>query len=220
MADRESVLKGIIDCGIVAVVRAESAELASKALRAALEGGVYVVEVTMTVPGAVEVIRDLAHNLGRDVILGAGTVLDPKTAQDCMDAGARFIVSPNTNPATIAAVKSGGAVAIPGALTPTEVLTAWQAGADVIKIFPGNAVGPSYIKDLHGPFPYIPFMPTGGVDLTTARDWLAAGAVALGVGGALIDKKLMAAGNFAEITARARRFRQIIDEFRAEEKTR
>lgn len=212
--DRESALQGIRECGIAAVVRAESAELAEKALRAALEGGVNVVEVTMTVPGAVAVIRSLAGSLGRDVILGAGTVLDPETARECIDAGARFIVSPNTNPATIAACRSAGAAAIPGALTPTEVVTAWQAGADIIKIFPGNVVGPSYIKDLHGPFPQIPFMPTGGVDLTTARDWLAAGAVALGVGGALIDKKLMASGDFAEITARARRFREIVQQFR------
>jgi 2-dehydro-3-deoxyphosphogluconate aldolase/(4S)-4-hydroxy-2-oxoglutarate aldolase len=215
--DREMVLQGIRDCGIVAVVRAESGDLAEKALRAALDGGVNVVEVTMTVPGAIGVIKSLAGSLGRDVILGAGTVLDPQTARDCIDAGAKFIVSPNTNPETISAAKSAGAAAMPGALTPSEVVTAWQAGADIIKVFPGNVVGPSYIKDLHGPFPQIPFMPTGGVDLTTARDWLAAGAVALGVGGALIDKKLMAAGNFDEITHRARRFRDIVQSFRAEE---
>lgn len=215
MTDRESVLRGIIDCGIVAVVRAESAELAFKAVDAALAGGVNVVEVTMTVPGAIALIADLARTIEPGVFLGAGTVLEPETALKAVDAGARFIVSPNTNPAVIGAAKSAGAVVMPGALTPTEVAAAWQAGADIIKVFPGNIVGPSYIKDLHGPFPQIPLMPTGGVDLTTARAWLEAGAVALGVGSALIDKKLMAAGKFAEITERARRFRQIILEFRA-----
>lgn len=220
MVDKESVLRGIMDCGIVAVARAESAESAAKALRAALEGGVNVVEITMTVPGAIDAIRELARDLSRDVILGAGTVLDPQTARACIDAGARFIVSPNTNIETIAAVKSAQAVSMPGALTPTEIVTAWQAGADVVKIFPGNIVGPGYIKDLRGPFPSIPFMPTGGVDLNTARAWLEAGAVALGVGGALIDKKLIAAGNFAEITDRAKRFREIVREFRGEDKTR
>ncbi len=220
MADREFVLRGIIECGIAAVVRAESAELASKALRAVIEGDINVVEITMTVPGAINAIRSLANELADDVILGAGTVLDPQTCHDCVDAGARFIVSPNTDPDTISAARSSGAVAIPGALTPTEVLTAWRAGADIIKIFPGNVVGPSYIRDLHGPFPEIPLMPTGGVDLTTARAWLQAGAVALGVGGALVDKKLVAAGDFAEITERARQFRKIVMDFKAKESVR
>lgn len=213
--DSESVLQKIIDCGIVAVGRAESADLALKALEAALAGGVNIVEVTMTVPGAVEVIRRLSGELPENAILGAGTVMDPDTANECIDAGARFIVSPNIDPSVIAATKARGAVSMPGALSPTEVANAWHAGADIIKIFPGNVVGPGYVKDLRGPFPKIRFMPTGGVDLTTARAWLEAGSVALGVGGALIDKKLMAAGNFAEITERAKRFRQIVSEFRS-----
>ncbi|MDH7602861.1 MAG: bifunctional 4-hydroxy-2-oxoglutarate aldolase/2-dehydro-3-deoxy-phosphogluconate aldolase, partial [Armatimonadota bacterium] len=143
-------------------------------------------------------------------------VLDPQTAVNAIDAGAKFIVSPNTNLSTIEAAKSKGAAVFPGAFTPTEVITAWQAGGDIIKIFPANVVGPSYFKDLHGPFPNIPLMPTGGVDLSTARTWLEHGAVALGVGSALIDRKLMKEGNFAEITERARKFREIVVQFRAE----
>jgi len=215
MKDKNQVLKEILECGIAAVVRAESADLAFRAIEAALAGGVNVIEVTFTVPGALEIIRELARRSADDVILGAGTVLSPETAVEAVDAGARFIVSPSTNAATIQAAKSKGAAVFPGALTPTEVITGWQAGADIIKIFPANVVGPSYLKDLHGPFPDIPLMPTGGVDLSTARSWLEHGAACLGIGGALIDKKLMREGNFAEITDRARRFRQIISDFRS-----
>lgn len=212
--EKKHVIDAIIECGIVAVVRAESSELALRAVEAALAGGVNAIEVTFTVPGALEVIRTLSNGVSSDVILGAGTVLDPQTALDAVDAGARFIVSPNVNLATIEAAKSKGVAVFPGAFTPTEVLTAWQAGGDIIKIFPANVVGPSYFKDLHGPFPNIPLMPTGGVDLSTARSWLEHGAVALGVGGALIDRKLLKDGNFGEITERAKKFREIVSEFR------
>jgi 2-dehydro-3-deoxyphosphogluconate aldolase/(4S)-4-hydroxy-2-oxoglutarate aldolase len=212
--EKKQVIEAIIDCGIVAVVRAESSELALRAVEAALAGGVNAIEVTFTVPGALEVIRTLSKEVSSDVILGAGTVLEPQTALDAVDAGARFIVSPNVNLATIEAAKSKGVAVFPGAFTPTEVLTAWQAGGDIIKIFPANVVGPSYFKDLHGPFPNIPLMPTGGVDLSTARTWLEHGAIALGVGGALIDRKLLKEGNFGEITERAKKFREIVNEFR------
>ncbi len=214
MKDNQQVLDGILECGIAAVVRAESADLAFKAIEAAMAGGVNVIEVTFTVPGALGIIADLAKNASDDLILGAGTVLSPEKANAAIDAGAQFIVSPSTNVATIKAAKSRGVVVCPGALTPTEVITAWESGGDIIKIFPANVMGPKYFKDLHGPFPDIPFMPTGGVDLNTARTWLENGAVALGVGGALIDKKLMATGDFEEITNRARRFREIIADFR------
>ena len=214
MTDKQHLLDRILDCGIVAVVRAPSAELAFKAIDAAVAGGVNVVEVTFTVPGALDIIRETASKKSEDVILGAGTVLSAESAADAIEAGAEFIVSPNTDVGTIEATKSKGVPSFPGALTPTEVFTAWQAGGDVIKIFPGNIVGPGYLKDLHGPLPDVPLMPTGGVNLDTARTWLENGAVALGVGGALIDKKLMAAGNFGEITDRARKFREIVKEFR------
>lgn len=215
MKDKKQVLDGILECGIAAVVRGESEGQILRAVEAALEGGVNVIEVTFTVPNPLQIIETLAAKIGDDVILGAGTVLTPEMASSAVDAGARFIVSPGTNPATIGMAKSRGVPVFPGALTPTEVITAWQAGGDVIKIFPANVMGPSYLKDLHGPFPDIPFMPTGGVDLSTARTWLEAGAVCLGVGGALIDKKLMASGDYAEITSRARRFREIVKEFRS-----
>jgi len=215
MKDKDQVLAGILDCGIAAVVRGTSDELIMKAIEAALDGGVNVIEVTFTVPNALEIIERLAARVGEDVILGAGTVLTAEMAASALDAGAQFIVSPSANPATIEMAKSRGVPVFPGALTPTEVITAWQAGGDIIKIFPANVVGPTYLKDLHGPFPDIPFMPTGGVDLNTARSWLENGAVCLGVGGALIDKRLMAEGNFAEITNRARKFREIIEEFRS-----
>ena len=214
MKDKKQILDGILECGIAAVVRGQSDEQILKAIEAALEGGVNVIEVTFTVPNPLEIIGSLAAKIGEDVILGAGTVLTPEMASNAIDAGAQFIVSPSTNLATIEMAKSRGAPVFPGALTPTEVITAWQAGGDIVKIFPANVMGPSYFKDLHGPFPDIPFMPTGGVDLNTAKSWLEAGAVCLGVGGALIDKKLMAEGNFAEITARARKFREIVQEFK------
>jgi len=214
MRDKKLTIDAVLECGIAAVVRAESAELASKAIDAALEGGVNVIEVTFTVPGALEIIRELAGKIGDDVILGAGTVLTPDVAASAIEAGATFIVSPGTNVETIARAKEMGAAVFPGALTPTEVITAWQAGADMVKVFPANVMGPSYLKDLHGPLPQVPLMPTGGVSLTTAMDYLKAGAAALGVGGDLINKQLMAEGNFAEITSRARKFREIVKEFR------
>ncbi|HUV04150.1 MAG TPA: bifunctional 4-hydroxy-2-oxoglutarate aldolase/2-dehydro-3-deoxy-phosphogluconate aldolase [Armatimonadota bacterium] len=215
MKDKQQVLDGILECGIVAVVRGTSDELIMKAIEAALDGGINVIEVAFTVPNALEIIKRLAASVSDDVILGAGTVLTPEMAADAVDASAQFIVSPNVNLATIEMAKSRGVPVFPGALTPTEIITAWQAGADMVKIFPANVMGPAYLKDLHGPFPQIKFMPTGGVNLSTARDYLENGAAALGVGGDLINRKLMEEGNFAEITNRARKFRDIVREFRS-----
>ena len=212
--DKKQVLDRIIECGIVAIVRGQSDDLILKAIGAALEGGVNVIEVTFTVPNALQIIEKLANQLSDDVILGAGTVLTPEMASNAIDAGAQFIVSPNTDISVIEMAKSRGVPVCPGALTPTEIVTAWQAGGDVIKIFPANVMGPKYLKDLHGPLPDVPFMPTGGVNLSTAREYLENGAVALGVGGDLINKKLMDEGDFAEITSRARQFRQIIRKYR------
>ena len=217
MKDKQQVLDGMIECGIVAVVRGKSDELILKAIRAALEGGVSCIEITFTVPNALEIIRRLASELGEDVILGAGTVLTPDDAINAVEAGARFIVSPSTSVSTIEAAKSRGVVVCPGALSPTEVVTAWQSGADIVKIFPASVMGPKYLRDLHGPLPDVPLMPTGGVSLDTARAYLENGAVALGVGGDLINAKLMEEGDFAEITRRAQGFRQIVQEFRSEQ---
>ena len=215
MRDKKQVVDGIVGCGIMAVVRGRSDELISKAIEAVLEGGVNVIEVAFTVPNALEIIRRLASEVSEDVILGAGTVLTPEMASDAVQAGAEFIVSPNTNVATIEMAKSKGVPVFPGALTPTEVVTAWHAGADMVKIFPANVMGPSYLKDLHGPLPDVPFIPTGGVDLGTAREYLENGAAVLGVGGGLVNKKLMEAEDFAEIASRARKFREIIRGFRS-----
>ena len=212
--DKRQVLDRIVECGIVAIVRGQSDDLILKAIEAALAGGINVIEVTFTVPNALQIIEKLAGQLSSDVVLGAGTVLTPEKAASAIDAGAQFIVSPNTDVSVIETAKARGVPVCPGALTPTEVVTAWQAGADVIKIFPASVMGPKYLKDLHGPLPDVPFMPTGGVNLSTAREYLENGAVALGVGGDLINKKLMDEGNFAEITNRARQFKQIINDFR------
>jgi len=213
--NKQHIVDGILECGVVAVVRAESADLALKAIEAALEGGVNVIEVTFTVPGALELIKTLAQKIGKDALLGAGTVLAPQTATDAIEAGAKFIVSPSTSLAVMEAARRKGVPVFPGALTPTEVVTAWQAGADIVKIFPANVMGPSYLKDLHGPLPQVKFMPTGGVNLDTAMDFLNCGAAALGVGGDLINKQLMAEGRFEEITERARKFRDIVEKFKA-----
>lgn len=214
MRSKQEILQNIIECGIVAVVRGQSSEQIYKAIEAALVGGVSVIEVTFTVPNALEIIRQLADTVSENVVLGAGTVLTPHMAREALTAGAEFIVSPNTNVQVIETAKNHDAPVFPGALTPTEVLTAWQAGADIVKIFPANAVGPTYLKDLHGPFPEIKFMPTGGVNLSTARAYLENGAVALGVGGDLINRQLMEEGRFDEITERARKFREIVLDFR------
>ncbi len=214
MKDKQQILDGIINCGIVAVVRGQSAEKILKAIEAALEGGVNVIEVTFTVPNALEIIEHLAANIGSDVILGAGTVLTPDMAENAIKAGAMFIVSPCTDLTVINKAKSLGVPVFPGALSPTEVVAAWQAGAEMVKIFPANVMGPAYLRDLHGPLPQVKLMPTGGVTLGTAKAYLENGAAALGVGGDLINKQLMEEGNFAEIKERARRFREIVKQFR------
>lgn len=187
---REEIRQRIIDVGIVPVVRAPSAQLAIAAARAVCEGGIPIVEVTMTVPGAIEVIAELS----RDVFVGAGTVLDAQTAARCLAAGAQFIVSPLFDPETVALANREGKVVMPGALTPTEVQAAWKAGCDFVKVFPcGNVGGPAYIKALKAVFPHIPLVPTGGVNLTTAEAFLRAGAAALGVGSELFSQPDIAA---------------------------
>jgi len=214
MKSKDRVLDAIIECGIVAVVRGQSSARIHSAIDAALEGGINVIEVTFTVPNALEIIRQLASSVGDNVILGAGTVLTAEMAEDAITAGAQFVVSPNTSIPVIEVAKTHEVPVFPGALTPTEVVVAWQAGADIVKIFPANVMGPAYLKDLHGPLPQVKFMPTGGVNLDTARAYLENGAVALGVGGDLINKQLMEEGRFSEITERARKFKEIISDFR------
>ncbi|HEV7643106.1 MAG TPA: bifunctional 4-hydroxy-2-oxoglutarate aldolase/2-dehydro-3-deoxy-phosphogluconate aldolase, partial [Pyrinomonadaceae bacterium] len=192
---REKVIGVIEELGLVPVVRAASADEAMRAIDAIKEGGISVLEITMTVPGAVGVIEEVVKRYGADATVGAGTVLDPETARVCILAGAQFVVSPALNVDTIAMCRRYGVPIIPGALTPTEVVTAWTAGADFVKIFPAGSVGgASYIKNLKGPLPQIKFIPTGGVSLKTAADFIKAGASALGVGTDLVDVKAIRAG--------------------------
>lgn len=196
---------------IVPVIRASSPQLGMRIVEALLEGGVDVLEITMTVPGAIDLIREVAGKYGGRALTGAGTVYDADTAEKCIDAGAQFVVGPCLNLPTIEMCNSRGIVVAPGALTPTEVVQAWQAGADVVKIFPCDAAGgPSYIKSLKAPFPDIALMPTGGVSLANAGDFLKAGAIAVGVGNSLVDPKLIQEGKFADIADRARAFVEAI----------
>jgi 2-dehydro-3-deoxyphosphogluconate aldolase/(4S)-4-hydroxy-2-oxoglutarate aldolase len=185
---KQEVSNRIMEIGVVPVVRASSAKQAMLAAEAVCAGGIPIVEVTMTVPGAIEVIAELSKSMGSEVLIGAGTVLDAETAQHCLDAGAEFIVSPGFNLETVKFVNRAGKLMMAGALTPSEVIAAWKAGSDFVKIFPCGAVGGAkYIKALKGPLPQIPMIPTGGVNLTTAADFILAGAAALGIGGELVS---------------------------------
>lgn len=213
---KTSVLHRIREIGIVPVVRAESADEAGRAIAAIMAGGVPVLEITMTVPGAVPLIADLCRRFGQDAVVGAGTVLDPETARACILAGAQFVVSPATNAATIACCRRYGVPIMPGALTPTEVVAAWEAGADMVKVFPCSALGgASYIKALKAPLPQIDLIPTGGVNLQTAADFIKAGSTALGVGADLVDLKALREGQDALLTERARKLVEIVRTARA-----
>jgi 2-dehydro-3-deoxyphosphogluconate aldolase/(4S)-4-hydroxy-2-oxoglutarate aldolase len=204
---KEAILSAITKIGIVPIVRTESAEGAVRAIEAVYRGGIRTAEVTMTVPGAIKALEKLADEFGDQIILGAGTVLDPETARACMLAGAQFFVTPALRLSTIEMAHRYSKAIMPGALTPTEVLTAWEAGADAVKVFPcGNVGGAKYIKALKAPFPQIEMVPTGGVNLETCGDFLKAGACAVGVGAELIDAANIKAGKFEIFEERARQF--------------
>jgi 2-dehydro-3-deoxyphosphogluconate aldolase/(4S)-4-hydroxy-2-oxoglutarate aldolase len=213
---KAEVLQRIHEVGLMPVLRARSATEAIQLADAITAGGIPVVEVTMTVPGALEVIRQIVEHSGERTLVGAGTVLDPETARACMLAGAQFIVSPALNLKTIEICRHDGIAVIPGALTPTEIVTAWEAGADVVKVFPCSAVGgPKYLKALKAPLPQIHLIPTGGVSLATAAEFLAAGAFALGVGGDLVDNEAIARGEIATVTRNAAKYVEIVRAARA-----
>lgn len=214
---KDQVRQRIVDIGIVPVVRASSAEKAMRACEAVCAGGISVVEVTMTVPGAVDLISKLTKTVGRYVLIGAGTVLNAETAQRCLDAGAEFLVSPGFDLGTVQLAKRVGKLMMAGALTPTEVIAAWNAGSDFVKIFPcGNLGGPKYIKALKAPLPQIPMVPTGGVNLQTAGDFISAGADALGIGGELISAAALNSGDLNTITDAARQYVAIVRQAREE----
>jgi 2-dehydro-3-deoxyphosphogluconate aldolase/(4S)-4-hydroxy-2-oxoglutarate aldolase len=204
---KEVILRSILDIGVVPVVRTSSAESAILAIEAVYRGGIRAAEITMTVPGAIKALEKLADAFGDKLVLGAGTVLDPETARICMLAGAQFFVTPALNVKTIEMAKRYSKVIMPGALTPTEVVTAWEAGADFVKVFPCGALGGAkYIKALKAPLPHIEMVPTGGVSLETTADFLKAGAAAVAVGAELIDAKTISEGRYEVFEERARQF--------------
>jgi len=203
-------LERVLRCGVVAIIRAPSGEMLADAAAALAAGGVEAVEVTFTVPRALKVLEQVADRLGDRVVLGAGTVLDPETARAAILAGAEFIVAPNVNPRVIRLCRRYDKLAMPGAFTPTEIVSAWEAGADIVKVFPSDYVGPAYLKTISGPLPQVRLMPTGGVNLQTAADFLRAGACALGIGGALIESKALAARDWGRIESLARQYVEIV----------
>lgn len=198
-------LQRIIDCGVVAILRAKSSAELRDVTQALFTGGAVAIEVTMTTPNALEVVKQVKADLGDSIVMGVGTVLDTETARAAILTGAEFIVSPVVNEEVIRLCRRYGTPVMPGAFTPTEVLRAWDAGADVVKVFPTSSVGPEYIKDLKGPFPQIPMIPTGGVNVDTAGAFIKAGACAVGAGSSLVDRKAVAEGKWEVITDTARR---------------
>lgn len=213
--NKQQVRDRILEIGVIPVVRAASAAEALLAAQAVCDGGIPIVEITMTVPGAVEVIRELRKSAAPSVLIGAGTVLDAEAARRCLDAGAQFLVSPGFNLPTVEFAVQSGTLMLAGALTPTEILTAWSAGSDFVKVFPcGQVGGAKYIKSLKGPFPQIPLVPTGGVNLNTAAEFIEAGAAALGVGGELVQADALKSGKVEVIVENARKFAAIVKQAR------
>src|SRR6516225_10089039 len=212
---KEIQLRRVLDCGIVAVVRSPDSQQLVEVARALADGGVSVVEITLSVPNALEVLRQVRHALGERVLLGAGTILDSETARAALLAGAEYIVTPTLNLDVVRLCQRYDRLVMPGAFTPTEILTAWEAGADIVKVFPAEVVGPAFFKALRGPLPQIRLMPTGGVDLTTAADFLRAGACCLGIGGQLVEPRAVAEGNFDRIRDLARQYAAIVQDQRS-----
>jgi len=211
----QAPLQRVLDSRIVAIIRSEKSELLVDVAEALLAGGVEVMEVTFTIPRATDVLEKVAGKLGDRILLGAGTVLDTETARLAILAGAEFIVSPAVNTDVIELCRRYSKPVMPGALTPTEVVTAWQAGADIVKIFPSELTGPKYIKSLKAPLPQIRMMPTGGVNLDTAEEFLKCGACALGIGGSLVEPKAVASGDLKRIESLARQYVEIVRKFGA-----
>jgi 2-dehydro-3-deoxyphosphogluconate aldolase / (4S)-4-hydroxy-2-oxoglutarate aldolase len=212
---KETDLRRVLDCGIVAVVRSPDGQQLVEVARALADGGVTVVEITMTVPDALDVVRQVRRALGDRLLLGAGTILDPETARAALLAGAEYLVAPTLNFEVIRLCQRYDKLVMPGAFTPTEILAAWEAGADIVKVFPADVLGPAFFKALRGPLPQIRLMPTGGVDLKSAAGFLCAGACCLGVGGQLVDPKAVAAGDFDGIRNLARQYTAVVADFRS-----
>jgi len=202
---KDEVLGAILETRVVAVIRMKDAARLAGVAAALGRGGVRALEITMTVPGAVGIIRGMAGSKAPGTLVGAGTVLDARTAKDVIAAGADFVVSPITDMETVKVCRDAGVLVAPGAFTPTEIVAAWRAGADIVKVFPATSLGPQFCRDLRGPLPEVRLMPTGGVTVENARDFIAAGAAAVGLGTALVDAKAVEAGDWEALEARARR---------------
>ncbi|MCD6232685.1 bifunctional 2-keto-4-hydroxyglutarate aldolase/2-keto-3-deoxy-6-phosphogluconate aldolase [Candidatus Aerophobetes bacterium] len=216
MRGKDDKMRFLLEGGVIPVIRAKSEEEAIKIGEAVEKGGIKVLEITMTVPNALEVLRRVAEKFSNDILLGAGTVLDGETARAAILAGAQFIVGPCLNIELIKVCKRYSKIVIPGAMTPTEILYAWEVGADIVKVFPaGNLGGPSYIKAIKAPLPHILLNPTGGVNLNNAGEFIRAGASIISVGSALVDKKAVAEKNFKELTNRAAKFLEEVKKARA-----
>jgi len=215
MDNKEKNLQEIINCGVVAIVRVGSAKEAVEVCGAVARGGVKPIEVTMTVPGAIDAIREFKSTVKEEVLVGAGTVLDPETARAVILAGAEFVVSPTLNLEVIEICRRYSKIVIPGTFTPTEILTAWEAGADIVKVFPAMVGGPQYLRDIRGPLPQIRLCPTGGVNLENTPDFIRAGAVAVAAGTSLVDKKAVSERNYDLITETARKFVEAVKMARA-----
>jgi 2-dehydro-3-deoxyphosphogluconate aldolase/(4S)-4-hydroxy-2-oxoglutarate aldolase len=209
--NKSEVISRLTESGVIPVIRAASADEARRAIDAIKKGGIDVFEITMTVPGAIRLIEKLAASYASEALIGAGTVPDAQTARDCVNAGAQFIISPALNLDTILFCNQSETVVMPGALTPTEIVTAWNAGADFVKVFPAGALGgASYLKSLKAPLPDIKLIPTGGVSLETAADFIKAGASAVGVGADLVDLEALRNGQEDLITEKAQKYLEIV----------
>ena len=211
---KEAQLARVLECGIVAVVRSHDSQQLVDVVRALVDGGVTVAEITMTVPNALEVMTQVRKALGDRVLLGAGTVLDPETARAVLLAGAEYIVSPTVNLDVIRLCQRYDKLVMPGAFSPTEILSAWEAGADIVKVFPAEVLGPAYFKALRGPLPQIRLMPTGGVDLKTASEFLKAGACCLGIGSQLVEPTAVTNRDFGRLRELASQYAAIVKQFR------
>ena len=212
--DKRKAVQIIEESGVIAIMRAQSSDQLLQAADAIQVGGVQAIEVTMTTPGALQVIAEARKRYGAELLFGAGTVLDPETGRAAILAGAQFMVAPTLNLGLIELCRRYSIPVMPGAYTPTEALTAWEAGADIVKIFPAEVGGPAYLKAMRAPLPQLKLCPVGGVDLDTAAEFIKSGAACLGVGSALINQKLLDSGDFAELTRRAVRFREEVDKGR------
>ena len=215
MSDKEKNLKDMLDCGVIAIIRVGSAHEALEVCNAIAGGGIKSIEITMTVPSAIDVIKQFAGSVKDDIVVGAGTVLDPQTAGAAIMAGAEFIVSPTLNLEVIKVCRRYNKIAIPGTLTPTEILTAWEAGGDVIKVFPATIGGPQYLRDIKGPLPQVRLCPTGGVSLENTPGFIKAGAAVVAVGTSLVEKKALSEKEYGIITENARRFVEAVRVARA-----